>query len=356
MILRILSWSLPPVILWIVLRRIDFDRLLALLANADGRLIVSGMAISALIVGAGAARWHWLMNRYGLGDQPYRRTLADYWKSLAIGVVAPGSLGSDAFRVVLLGRPLGQYLRAMFIIVLEKLGALAACLILLAGLFPLVAPNGLPGWPVAPQTVLLIGVLGIASIVVVARLIRRQPWGALAARWLTVRMDGLAQRVARWAGTEAARQIPRPGTGTLIASAFSLPVAVPTTLLSLLVFALSATQAQLFFVALGTPVPYQVNLFIAPLLFLAFTLPITVGGVGVREAAFVLFYGAFGVSAEAALAVSTCGLASLLLSHGLGALLFLLSRRRTLDALGVQRTPSEAVVTVLSQTRGQGSP
>ena len=272
-------------------------------------------------------------------------------------MIAPGSLGSDAFRAVLLGRPLGLYLRAMFVIVLEKLGALGACMILLTGLFPLVAPYGLPGWQAAPHTVLLVGAVGFASIMIVAQVIRRQAWGARIARRLTARLEGLARQVARWGGTQADRPAPsRPGNIALIGSAFSLPVAVPTTLLSLLVFALSATQAQFFFHALGMPVPFQVNLFIAPLLFLAFTLPISVGGVGVREAAFVVFYGAFGVSAEAALAVSTCGLASLLLSHGLGALLFLMSRRRTLDALGVRRTPSDAGVTVLSQTRGQGSP
>ena len=93
------------------------------------------------------------------------------------------------------------------------------------------------------------------------------------------------------------------------------------TLLSMAVFGASALQAQVFFAAIGIDVAFEVNLIVTPMLFLVFTLPISFGSIGVREAAFIMVYGAFGVAAEAALLVSFCGLAAMLVGNGLGALM-----------------------------------
>jgi uncharacterized membrane protein YbhN (UPF0104 family) len=69
-----------------------------------------------------------------------------------------------------------------------------------------------------------------------------------------------------------------------------------------------------------------VNLFITPLLFLLYALPISFGGLGIREGAFILAYSAFGVPTETALIISVTGLMGNLLSYGIGAGLILLDR------------------------------
>lgn len=336
MFLRCLSWCLPPLILWVVFSRIDVDRLLSLLAGADGRLAVVAALCSPLIACAGAARWQSLMRRFALEPWPWIRTLVDYWKGLAIGVLAPGSLGSDAFRALLMGRPQGLYWRAVVILLLEKAGALAACVLLLALLFPMMAPQGLPGVQLQPRTVLLLTLIGLISAAVMAVVVRRHHGGARLVRGLTERIERSVQRIVRQGGAPSGRaSLDASGRSALIARALGPAVLLPAVAWSLLALALSAVQAHLFFRALGTPVPFGVNLLVTPLLFIAFALPISVAGIGVREAGFVVCYGAFGIGAEPALAASLCCLASLLTSLAFGALLFARSRRATLASLGI---------------------
>jgi uncharacterized membrane protein YbhN (UPF0104 family) len=114
---------------------------------------------------------------------------------------------------------------------------------------------------------------------------------------------------------------------SLLLSALSPMVALPATGLSLTIYIISAIQSQLFFQGLGYAIPFSLNLFITPLLFIMFTLPVSFGGIGIREGAFVVLYGAFGVPTEIALVVSFCSLLSSLISYALGASLFLFNKR-----------------------------
>lgn len=112
-----------------------------------------------------------------------------------------------------------------------------------------------------------------------------------------------------------------PAGSTL--SNFLSPLASPHSLFPVLAWSLaiqvaSAVSAQVFFVAVGYDVHFVVNLFVVPFVFLALTLPISVGGLGIREAAYVVLYGQFGVPAETALLVSFCALLGLLLNHAIG--------------------------------------
>ncbi|MFC2029611.1 lysylphosphatidylglycerol synthase transmembrane domain-containing protein [Chloroflexota bacterium] len=81
------------------------------------------------------------------------------------------------------------------------------------------------------------------------------------------------------------------------------PVPSPRRLLPALLFSFwiqfqSALRAQVFFLALGYELPFAVNLFVAPVIYFVSHLPISFGGFGVREAAFILLYGLFGVPPE----------------------------------------------------------
>lgn len=324
-------WSLPPVVLYLIFRRIDLANLRHLVANADLRPIVLGIVLNTLVVAIAAMRWHTLVCRYGCASPSVVASISEYWKSLAVGVLVPGSLGSDAYRVMLLGRQKGYYLRNAFVVGIEKLGALFSCTALIAGLYPLLEPNHLPG--VVSRIVdglYLIFVFGIAFSLCVL-VVRRRNWIVRLGRALNARFEALARRVASRASTPQSEEDRSPTTGlAILLSMFSPGVAVPTVALSLAIYLVSAFQAQLYFHGLGYYIPFSVNLFVSPLLFLLFILPISFGGIGIREGAFILLYGAFGVPAEIALAVSFCGLLGILLSYAIGASLFFLGRRRNL--------------------------
>lgn len=342
---QILYWILPPLILYLVFKRIDLERLGQLVSNANIFLILAGMAMIVLVVSTGATRWHFLLRHYNCASHPIATSIGEYWKSLAMGILAPGSLGSDAYRVMFLGKEKGFYLRSAFVIGVEKLAALFACAVLIAGLYPLLAPNHLPGVVAqivdALYVIFIVGITFALSIL----LVRRQSWLRRLAEAFNTRLQAMARRVASLASTPPAPEEKSPRTAlALVLSAFSPKVVLPTVGLSMTVLFISAIQSQLFFQGMGYDVSFFINLFVTPLLFMLFTLPISFGGIGIREGAYILLYGAFGVPAEIALVVSFCSLLSMLLSYAIGAFLFLLEKHRkgSHDVL-VETFPSEVM-------------
>jgi hypothetical protein len=326
---RLLYWGLPPLILYFIFRRIDLQQLGQIVSNADLPLILTGTAMQLPVVVLGALRWHYLIRHYECASFTLARSVGEYWKSVAVGILVPGSLGSDAYRVMTSGRQKGFFLRSAFVIGVEKLAALFSCAVLVATLYPLLGANHLPAMVADMIDVLYVLFLSGIAFAISVILIRRQDWAQRLAGAFSAKIGALAQRVASMSPTVVRQETTSPSDSlSLVLSMFSPAVALPVVTLSLAIFLVSATQSQVYFQALGYPISFSINLFITPLLFLLVTLPISFGGIGVREGAFILAFGAFGVPAETALAVSFCSLLSILLVDGIGACLFLLSKRR----------------------------
>lgn len=325
----VLYWGLPPVILYLIFSRIDMGRLINLAAKADRWLILVGVTFIVFKILAGAMRWHYLARHYDCTRMTLRASIAEYWTSLTLGVVVPGSLGSDAYRIALGGKQTGRYLRGAFVIGIEKIAALISCATFVAVLYPLLHFESLPDAVTyildAAYGFLLISVLLLLLVAVTHR-----------AQWLSKLADRFTQKIsalAKRAGMKTPNvpqqdQVADRTTLELFLSAFKPGVFLPVLFFSFALQFISAIQSQLFFEALGYDLPFLVNLFVAPLIMLAFTLPISFGGLGIREGVFILFYGAFGVPSEIALMVSFGGLLSVLLGHTIGLTLFFVRRSR----------------------------
>ena len=326
---RMLYWGLPPAVLYVVLKRTDAARLTEIVSQASIATIVGGIGLLVLIVLTGGVRWRVLLVKYGCASISTRATVVEYWKSLAAGVAAPGTLGSDAYRVMVLGYSTGNYLRNAFVVIVEKLAALVACGFLVSGMYPFLPTNRLP---IAAKSIVdithLLFVAGIAFIFLVMA-VRRQGWAQRLRATLSQWLDTLSRRIASVAQKPGApHEGGRRGDVNILFSVFSPSVLLPAVCLSIFILLLAACQAQLFFHAMGYDVPFGVNVFVTPLIFVLLTLPISFGGIGIREGAYVVLYGAFGAPVEAALLVSFCSWFSVLFGQAVGALL-LLSRART---------------------------
>lgn len=328
-----LYWGLPPVILYLVFRQLDFARLLELGRNANPWLIALGVGLIVPKIFVGAMRWHGLARAYECTRLTGGQSFREYWFSLALGVFTPGSLGSDVYRIALGGRQTGRYLRGAFVIGVEKVAALLSCAVLIASLYPILTfaqlPAGLQRFVHLAYAGLLLGGGALVLLALLHRVLWLQHLGE--AFWRNV------GRLANKALKALPGQSGRPDTDAaeprrLLRALVSLRVALPVVVLSLTIHVLGAMQGQIFLQALGHNLPFVVNLFIAPLNVLVLTLPITVGGIGVREGAFVLFYGAFGVPAETALLLSFCSLLTLMVGHALGGLIFLAHRQQSVVA------------------------
>lgn len=339
-----LYWGLPPLILFVIFRQIDMAQLGQLVSNADMLLVLLGIAMPAPVVVLGALRWHFLMRRYQCASVPLSMSISEYWKSVAVGLLTPGSIGSDAYRVMVLGRREGFYLRCAFVIGVEKLAALIACATLVAALYPLLPSNHLPSMMAqAVDAIYLIFLAGLALTISVL-LVRRQDWARRLAQAFDTQVEAMARRVIQLSPGRFARTDGEISTGTaMLLSLFRPAVALPALGFSLAIYLVTSAQSQVFFLAFGYDIPYSINLFVTPLLFLLYALPISFGGIGIREGAFILAYGAFGVPAETSLVISFSGLLASLISYGVGAGLFMLDKP-CLPAVNVPaREPPPAV-------------
>ena len=324
---RVLYWASPPVLLYFVFRAIDFERLLEIASGARVFTVVLGNLLICALVPVAALRWRMLLRRCGEAALPLRTSISEYWKSLALGAAVPGSLGSDAYRVMLVGGLSGHYVRNAIIIGVEKIAALFACAALIGALYPVLASDHFPA-AVSHliDALYAIFVLAIAAAVSVL-LVRRRGWARRLTEGLNAWIASVAVRIG--AGAASAAVVSEGDVGgsrRALAQALRAPaVLAGAVTFSFAILLISAVQAQLYFRALGYDLPFYINVFVTPLLYLLFTLPISFSGIGVREGAFVVLYGAFGVPAETALVVSFCGLVSILLSYAVGACLFLLT-------------------------------
>jgi glycosyltransferase 2 family protein len=75
--------------------------------------------------------------------------------------------------------------------------------------------------------------------------------------------------------------------------------------------------------SIDVDLPLVTHVFVWTLMYLCFLLPVSIGGFGIREAAFIIIFGLFGVGREDALASSFISLASGLITIGAGGLIWL---------------------------------
>jgi uncharacterized protein (TIRG00374 family) len=189
--------------------------------------------------------------------------------------VTIGFVGGDAIRLWLLRRTHVPFGRAIQALLLDRACGFASLVLLsligVQALLPLVEESVREVITVTLGAFVAAGLLGIAVVVVLTKVLRRTKLSTRGQRF------GLSEH--------------RVSMATL-ATVFILAVA--TQLLNVLVFWMLGQS-------LGLPTPLQQWFIVAPTVLLVSMLPISIGGWGVREGAMVVALHGFGISAEDAL-------------------------------------------------------
>lgn len=289
---------------WIA-TRMDARELATTLARADPRYL--GFAALAVILGQFTAGWRWYRLLVAAGSTwSFGRSFAVYCAGLFLGLFIPTGVGGDVYRVARVrtsGAGLG---RGTATIVLERAIGLLALLILGTG-FVLSQPGTRP-WGLLFLVGSLVGLAGLAAL------------------WI----PGGPEHVAR-----VLDRFPGRGLGNRVRNAFPqdamtrLHGAIPGTVaLSLANHGWILTANVMLALGLRLPVSWHAVCAAVPLVLLAAQVPITPGGTGLREAAYVFFLGRVGVPQTQALALAL-GWFALLVGTGLLAALGLLFDRES---------------------------
>lgn len=266
---------------WIV----NWEQAAKTVSKADKFLLLLAPCLILVRLGAAACRW-----RLILADSEvtfsFRQAYTGYLVGAFYSILLPGVTGGDAVRI---GRCVRQARcqlgTATASVLLERIGgifallslALSACLLFPAALSSLLAAED-------TSAVTIVATVGI--IFVVATMSARRVW----LNWLPHEDAGRAWRFVRSA--MQTMSILRERT---VGAVF---------ILSLLFQAMDILATFLLSRALGLTVPLPVFFAVIPLVYLAICLPISLGGLGVREGTLVLLLSQFGVAASDAVTLS----------------------------------------------------
>lgn len=321
---RAIYWALPIIILYLIFQRIDLAAFKINIAKTNPWLVALGTVYYPTVILIGALRWQLLMSQYNKNRTKIGFTLKHYWIGLALGFFTPASLGWDGYRIIVSGRYFGQYALNTAVILVEKLMALVICMSMIILLYPVV--------PITPsseidQILRVAYVLFFASLAFFA-LINFVMRNRMLSIFLE-NMEGyfssmLEKFVVRLRLEDKFKGAPIQ-LRAMMEPLTVLKKVIPILALSFGIQLAAAIGNQIFFRALGYDLPFIINLFISPILFFVFLLPISFGSLGIREGAYIILYGLFGVPAETALLVSFFNLSGLLLNNLAGGSLMLFS-------------------------------
>lgn len=260
------------VLLGLVLAQVDLSAAASSLAEAQWEWFAAAVALMAVAIMVGGARWYLLLRAAAI-DVPLRTALRAFSLAFFFNTVLPTSVGGDAVRAWIVGRPSGQVVLAATSVVLDKLTALA-CLFVVAWSAFLLDSSSVPSAVAGSlvwTTVLFGGALAVAAAAAAgsARLGRRLP--------------------------ERVRTSAKQAWSALHGWSRSRPLILWMLALGVAYQLMGVGVLVLIAEAIGFDLPFSLAAVAAAVILVAMLVPISIGGFGVREAGFVVLLGEAGI-------------------------------------------------------------
>ena len=292
-------------LLLVLAAQVDLSYTIEVVAAAHWWYLVAVLILSFCNRLIAAYRWYALLKQVdvAIGFGSIARLV---FVSGFVGYFMPGTLGIEALRIYGFMRTSANAALAVTSVALDRvLGTFALILLALLGLalLPLALPEIASG--ALPAGIGKVGWLGLLVLAVLVAAALSRPLRRLA-----------LHLVSRWRrlqdGARKVFDIIDIYRGRPLALLWNAIVAVGFHLLRCAAVGIGAA-------AFGVELPWVVYLAITPLITILARIPISIAGLGVQEAGFVYFYGAFGMPAEVALLLSLAIRAGTILSSAPGA-------------------------------------
>lgn len=254
--------------------KIELTEVPAAIARVSPFAMCMLVAANYVAVQVAVERWRLLLRAMGAERVPGRLALFRlYLVATFYNTFLPGGVGGELVRGVASRSAFGPGARTegLFVVLVERIMGLSGLLVLVAAT-TMLAP--MPGVPAAPLLATA-GLLGATAPLL----------GLMLGRRLA---DYLPEPLAGWA-----RAIPIPRSVAPFVAALALSVVVQ---------ALVAVGGHGLVHSVAQDVPLRASLAVIPLAAATVFLPITVGGAGVFEGAFIAMYALLGVAEHDALA------------------------------------------------------
>ena len=289
-ILIFVQWAVSIVLLWYLLSKIDFGESFNALKNVNALVLLVSVLQLALQPLLGALRWILIVRALG-GELRYAMALRFVWIGTFFSQALPGVIGGDVVRIWLFWRNGAGHRLAINSVALGTIVMMLSLFILVAAIQPgLVARSASLVAIWLPPLMLAAAVCGLAVLMV---------------------SDLFVKRFYHWRPFRAISYLAVDSRKTLL-HPFIFTAVV---LISFLAYLNMAVTVWLIALALGLKVSLSDCLVLVPVAVLAATIPISIGGWGVREGAIIGLFATVGVSSANSLALSVLfGVAGILVS------------------------------------------
>ena len=277
----LVSGALLAFLFW----HINITALFGEVKRTHAGLFVLALAVTIVRYVISVVRWGVLLRAKGF-VLPWWNLMRAYLVSSFYNLIFPSVLGGDVVRAVMVAKPLKSKSEAASSVIVERLlGFLSLALIAMVAL--------LVGYSLVQDTrvrlfVLLLFVGFVAGFVV---LFSRRVMGLLFSVLSVVGLKGVQKKVTGFYETFYSYKARK---GALVAALA----------LSVLYQWVGIVVVYVLGRSIGIEVGFTYYLVFLPLIWVVMMVPISISGMGLREGAFVFFFGKVGVSREAALLLS----------------------------------------------------
>lgn len=311
----------PILLLGFIFSRINLAQLLYCLKGVRIELALCSLLIGYFLpIFLCVWRWQLVLRVLYKKKVPYLFLLKQFWTGMFIGYMVPGGIGTDIYRVSSLISRFGGIKLNTTAVIGEKAFVLLANGILVIISYPMIAWMMNIDFQINRKMHLVYG-FGLVALV---GLFLLATWGMfLWPRWRSEIPNIL--RFPFRAITERMEELSdfKAGAGDLwelIKPFFLIRNQWMIIVITLISQGIACYGGRLMLLSIGVDLPLMVHIFIWNLMVFIFLVPISIGTLGVREGAFIILFGLFGVGRETALTASFIGLASLLVTVSLGSL------------------------------------
>ncbi len=305
----ILKISITLGLLVFLFYKTDVRAMAAQLQRADLRWLAAAFFVFVLLYGVGLCRWRVLLEGYGV-RVPLPRLSRTFLIAQFFNLVLPSMIGGDTMRILDISAHTRHHSSAILAtVVLDRVAGFFGLLtVLIVGLGFGYRKFGDPvvWW----SALALLGILVFLVLFLFSRKFYRL-WSSV------IPWKGLREYMTRF--HEAALTF----RGKTV-------VLVHAWLISILIQASIPLTYYFFARALGAPLSIGDSLILVPIVMAFSSIPISLGGLGVRDAASVVLFAKVGIAAEQAFALSLLNFFFLLVLGILGGLAYVivLPRRR----------------------------
>jgi hypothetical protein len=292
------------------------SRLWTLVRAASVSWLLAALALYLLMILVSAWRWRLLLEAQHV-SVPFGTLVNSYLVASFFNNFLPSNIGGDVIRIRDTAGHAGSKTIATTIVLVDRgIGLMGLVFVAAVGATSTARASATIG-PVGPSVLWALFAVGLAGAVLAMLLphgvgAMLRPLRAIHQEWVEVRIERLTTALSKF------RNAPRS-----LVNAFFASIGVQGILV-----AFFASIAQ----ALHVLVPASHLAVVVPLSFIVQMLPVSVGGLGVREATFGYYFTRFGEPLETALALSLVGGALVMLFSISGAVANVTRRRVSPEA------------------------